>query len=249
MITVLAIGRRRGRARRRRAAIVQRWCSARIGEGLIYDLRRRAVRQGAADAGRVLHPHPDRGAHQPAQQRRRRRADGGHQHARQRRQQRHRPRHHARRDDRPRVADHVDGARRAAGVHHPGEASRQAAADHRPRADGRQRRDEQPDDRALQRVRRAAREAVRAARPARSRCSTAARRRVRDIGIASAMYGRVFFVALGLVGASAPPAVYGIGAHFVVDGDSPPARSSRSPRSSPGSTSRSPASRTPASTS
>ncbi len=43
-------------------------------------------------------------------------------------------------------------------------------------------------------------------------------RRVRDIGIQSAMYGRVFFVALGLVGALGAAAVYGIGAHFVVDG-------------------------------
>jgi len=43
-------------------------------------------------------------------------------------------------------------------------------------------------------------------------------KRVRDIGITSAMYGRVFFVALGLVGAIGAAAVYGIGAYFVVDG-------------------------------
>jgi ATP-binding cassette subfamily B protein len=43
-------------------------------------------------------------------------------------------------------------------------------------------------------------------------------RRVRDIGITSALYGRVFFVALGLVGALGAAAVYGVGAHFVVDG-------------------------------
>ena len=42
--------------------------------------------------------------------------------------------------------------------------------------------------------------------------------RVRDIGITSAMYGRVFFVALGMVGALGAAAVYGIGAFFVVDG-------------------------------
>ena len=42
--------------------------------------------------------------------------------------------------------------------------------------------------------------------------------RVRDIGITSAMYGRVFFVALGLVGALGAAAVYGIGAFYVVDG-------------------------------
>lgn len=43
-------------------------------------------------------------------------------------------------------------------------------------------------------------------------------KRVRDIGITSAMYGRVFFVALGLVGAIGAAAVYGIGAFYVVDG-------------------------------
>ena len=42
--------------------------------------------------------------------------------------------------------------------------------------------------------------------------------RVRDIGIISAMYGRVFFVALGLVGALGAVAIYGIGAFMVVSG-------------------------------
>ncbi len=41
---------------------------------------------------------------------------------------------------------------------------------------------------------------------------------VRDIGVRSAMYGRVFFVALGLVGALGAAAIYGVGAHLVVDG-------------------------------
>ena len=41
---------------------------------------------------------------------------------------------------------------------------------------------------------------------------------VRDTGIRSAMYGRVFFVALGLVGALGAAAVYGIGAHLAVSG-------------------------------
>lgn len=40
--------------------------------------------------------------------------------------------------------------------------------------------------------------------------------RVRDIGIRSALYGRVFFVALGLVGALGAVAIYGIGAQMVV---------------------------------
>jgi ATP-binding cassette subfamily B protein len=42
---------------------------------------------------------------------------------------------------------------------------------------------------------------------------------VRDIGIKSAMYGRVFFVALGLVGALGAAAIYGVGAYLVVDGN------------------------------
>lgn len=44
-------------------------------------------------------------------------------------------------------------------------------------------------------------------------------RRVRDIGVTSALYGRVFFVALGLVGALGAVAIYGIGAFMVVAGD------------------------------
>jgi len=39
---------------------------------------------------------------------------------------------------------------------------------------------------------------------------------VRDTGVRSALYGRVFFVALGLVGAVGAAAIYGIGAHLVV---------------------------------
>jgi len=41
---------------------------------------------------------------------------------------------------------------------------------------------------------------------------------VRDTGVQAAMYGRVFFVALGLVGALGAAAVYGIGAHLAVSG-------------------------------
>ncbi|MBA3605340.1 MAG: ABC transporter ATP-binding protein [Acidimicrobiia bacterium] len=42
---------------------------------------------------------------------------------------------------------------------------------------------------------------------------------VRDTGIRAAMYGRVFFVALGMVGAVGAAAIYGIGAQLVVTGD------------------------------
>ena len=42
---------------------------------------------------------------------------------------------------------------------------------------------------------------------------------VRDTGIRAAMLGRVFFVALGLVGALGTAAIYGVGALMVVNGD------------------------------
>ena len=42
--------------------------------------------------------------------------------------------------------------------------------------------------------------------------------RVRDIGVTAAMFGRVFFVALGLVGALGAVAIYGVGAFMVVSG-------------------------------
>jgi hypothetical protein len=50
-----------------------RWCSTRIGEGLIYDMRSQVYTHISAHADRLLHPHPDRRAGQPAQQRRPRR--------------------------------------------------------------------------------------------------------------------------------------------------------------------------------
>ncbi len=58
--------------------LVQRWCSAKIGEGLIFDLRTRVFDHVVADAGRLLHPHPDRQAGLPAQLRRDRRPAGVH---------------------------------------------------------------------------------------------------------------------------------------------------------------------------
>src|SRR5215216_1229311 len=41
---------------------------------------------------------------------------------------------------------------------------------------------------------------------------------VRDAGIRAAVYGRVFFVALGLVGAIGAAVIYGVGGHLVVSG-------------------------------
>ena len=42
---------------------------------------------------------------------------------------------------------------------------------------------------------------------------------VRDAGVRQALYGRVFFVALGLIGAIGAAAIYGAGAHLVVSGN------------------------------
>ena len=61
--------------------LVQRYVSARIGEALIFDMRGEGLRARAADADLVLHPHADRCARQPAQQRRDRRPAGVHRHA------------------------------------------------------------------------------------------------------------------------------------------------------------------------
>lgn len=54
-------------------------------------------------------------------------------------------------------------------------------------------------------------------RDERSSFSRAARA-VRDIGVRSALYGRAFFIALGLVGAVGAAVVYWVGAHFVISG-------------------------------
>ena len=94
---------------------------------------------------------------------------------------------------------------------------------------GPQRRDEHADDRAVQRRRRAAGEAVRPPRRRDRRRSPGGPAEVRDIGIRSAMYGRVFFVALGLVGALGAAAVYGVGGQLVISGTHH-ARHARRPR-------------------
>ena len=58
----------------------QRWISARIGEGLIFDMRTQVFAPLPADADRVLHPDPDRRAREPPEQRRARRPAGLHRH-------------------------------------------------------------------------------------------------------------------------------------------------------------------------
>ena len=108
--------RRRGRARRCSPA----GCRRRIGEGLILDLRTRGVRPRAADADRVLHPHPHRRAGQPAQQRRDRRPAGLQRHPVRRGQQRRHAGADPRRDAQHVLADHPARAGAAAGVRAPG---------------------------------------------------------------------------------------------------------------------------------
>ena len=118
---------------------------------------------------------------------------------------------------RARVAAHAAGAGGAADLHHPGQAGRPPAAGDLAREHGHQRRDELADGRAVQRRRRAAGEAVRPPERRGRRCSPAGAPKVRDTGMRAAMYGRVFFVALGLVGALGAAAIYGVGAHLVVE--------------------------------
>ena len=57
-------------------SLAQRWLSSRIGEGLIYRPALAGVRARAAAADRLLHPGADRVAGQPAEQRRDRRPAG-----------------------------------------------------------------------------------------------------------------------------------------------------------------------------
>ena len=74
------------------------------------------------------------------------------------------------------------------------------------------------DDRAVQRRRRDAGQAVRPARTRGVAAFAGQARRVRDIGVTSAMYGPVFFAALTLVAALATALVYGVGGMLAVDG-------------------------------
>ena len=74
------------------------------------------------------------------------------------------------------------------------------------------------DDRALQRRRRAARQAVRPARRTSGDVRPSGPAGCATSASPSAMYGRVFFVALGLVAALATALVYGVGGMLVIDG-------------------------------
>ena len=80
-----------------------------------------------------------------------------------------------------------------------------------PAADGRQRRHGQRHDRAVQRRRRDAAQAVRPPRPRRTRCSPTKAATVRDLGVRISLLTRIFFAAMMLVPALATALVYGIG--------------------------------------
>ena len=93
----------------------------------------------------------------------------------------------------------------------PGPAGGPPAPGHHPRVDAAQRGHDHDHERALQRRRGAAGDAVRAPRPRAGRVLRPRPAGVRDIGIRSALYGQTFFVVLGLVGAVGTAAVYWFG--------------------------------------
>ena len=156
-------------------SLVTRWLSSTHRRRPDPRPAHRRVRPRAADAGRVLHPHPDRRTGQPAQQRRDRRAARVLRHACRRGRQRRHAGADARRDARHLLAGHAAGAGAAADVR----AARPAGWAHRWRGCRReaadpQRGDEHPDDRAVLRARRDAGQAVRQTRPTRRASSTSA---------------------------------------------------------------------------
>ena len=83
--------------------------------------------------------------------------------------------------------------------------------------------DEHDDDRTLQRRRCTPREALRASGDKSVTSSISAAGRVRDIGVTQAMYGRVFFTSLTLTAALATALVYGWGGVLAAHG-TPPGR-------------------------
>ena len=115
-------------------SLIQRWYSARVGEGLIYDMRV-ALFDHVQRLPISFFTRTQTGSlTEPAEQRRDRGAAGRHDDARHRRLERHQPRGDTRLHARPRVAADHPHPDRAAGVHHPGAA-------HRAPATGRDRRE------------------------------------------------------------------------------------------------------------
>ena len=121
----------------------------------------------------------------------------------------------------------------------PGPADGQPAGPAGARGGRPQRGDEHPDDRAVLRARRDAGQAVRPARARSPPSSRPGRRRVRDIGVRTAMVQWIFITALTLVSALALALVYGLGGFYALRGSARRRRrSSRWRCCSPGCTRR-----------
>ena len=140
------------------------------------------LRPRAAPRAGLLHPHPDRRPGEPAQQRRHRRPARLHLHAAEHGQQLDRRGGGRRRDARAELAGHAAGAAAlpdpGRGLTLGGDPAQQA----HPPADGRQRRPRQRDDRALQRRRRDAAQALRPPRRGGRRVHRQGRRGARPRG-------------------------------------------------------------------
>ena len=141
--------------------LVQRWCSSKIGEGLIFDLRTQVFDHVRPDAGGVLHPNPDGQARLPAQLRRDRRPAGLHLDAVHRAVQPDQSGAGAGRDACAQLAAHLGRVDHAADLPHPGEGRRPQAGRSHPAADAAERRHVGQHDRAVQRQWSPAGEAVR----------------------------------------------------------------------------------------
>jgi ATP-binding cassette subfamily B protein len=200
-------------------ALVERYWSSRIGEGLIYDLRRAELFDHVQRIPLSFFTRSQTGRpRQPPQQRRDRRPTCAHRHAGHGRLERHHPGGHPGGDDRPRVAADAGRRRAAAGVHPAGEAGRPSPRRRSPATACKLNAEMNAHhDRALRRVGRAAGQAVRSHDRDR-RVLDPGRRRVRDIGVRSAMLTRTFMSVMGLVGAVGTAAVYWLGGSRVIDG-------------------------------
>ena len=193
-------------------ALVERYFSSRIGEGLIFDMRAKVfahiqrmpiafftrtqtgalisrLNNDVLGAQQAFTGTLVQRGEQPA----RRRVD-------------------ARGDVQTVLADHPRLAGAAAGVRAAGAADSGASCSSITRESyGLNAADEHDHDRAVQRRGSAAGQAVRPAASEEAAAFRAKAGRVRDIGVTPAMYGRIFFVALMLVAALATALVYGWG--------------------------------------
>ena len=142
-------------------SIAERWVSAKVGEGLIYDMRSQVFEPHPEDADRLLHPDPDRRPDQPAEQRRARGPAGLHRHPLLHRLQSGDGGAGADHHVHPVVADHPGQPHHPPHLRGPGQAGGPEAVGHHPGVVRPQRPDEQHHERAVQRVGRPAGQAVR----------------------------------------------------------------------------------------